>query len=34
VHEDTEMGNNEDIKTPPKLPVTPFPNRGKKKCWD
>lgn len=26
---DTELGNNEDIRTPPKLPNTPFPNRNK-----
>lgn len=28
---DTEIGDNEDIKKPAVLPVTPFPNRGKRR---
>ncbi|TXT13521.1 hypothetical protein VHUM_00888 [Vanrija humicola] len=31
VTNDTEIGDNEDIKKPAVLPVTPFPNRGKRR---
>ncbi|WOO77329.1 Mitochondrial zinc maintenance protein 1, mitochondrial [Vanrija pseudolonga] len=31
VTHDTEIGDNEDIKKPAVLPVTPFPNRGKRR---
>ena len=31
VTEDTELGDNETIKVPPKLPTTPFPNRNRRR---
>ncbi|KAL7423304.1 hypothetical protein Q5752_002605 [Cryptotrichosporon argae] len=33
---DTELGDNATIKSPPQLPVTPFPNRNRRrrKCGD
>ncbi|KAL1412936.1 hypothetical protein Q8F55_000685 [Vanrija albida] len=31
VTNDTEIGDNEDIKKPVVLPTTPFPNRGKRR---
>ncbi|WVO15781.1 hypothetical protein L204_103443 [Cryptococcus depauperatus] len=32
VHQHTELGDNASIKDSPKLPVTPFPNRNRKRC--
>jgi hypothetical protein len=29
---DTELGDNLTIKEPPKMPNTPFPNRGKRRA--
>ncbi|WVR06277.1 hypothetical protein IAU60_003307 [Kwoniella sp. DSM 27419] len=35
VTSDTELGDNASIKSPPKLPTTPFPNRNRRrKCSD
>lgn len=31
VTEDTELGDNETTKLPPKLPTTPFPNRNRRR---
>ncbi|ORY28515.1 hypothetical protein BCR39DRAFT_535059 [Naematelia encephala] len=31
VTKDTELGSNETVKEPPKLPTTPFPNRNRRK---
>lgn len=34
VTSDTELGSNETVKEPPKLPTTPFPNRNRRKCGE
>ncbi|WVQ72834.1 hypothetical protein IAR50_002395 [Cryptococcus sp. DSM 104548] len=34
VHEDTELGDNTDIKKPAALPTTPFPNRNRRRCGE
>ncbi|KAK8858505.1 hypothetical protein IAR55_002732 [Kwoniella newhampshirensis] len=34
VTKDTELGDNASVKEPPKLPMTPFPNRNRRRCGD
>lgn len=31
VTKDTDLGDNETIKAPQPMPITPFPNRGKRR---